>query len=159
MKPHPFFKMEHGPASRLLLLIPSQPTQGYGFLITSCCRTARKIHIYYPFLIMSAEDVGKAFVAHYYGARDSNPASLGSLYTAQSALTFEGTKVDGSAAIVAKFQSLGPVAHNVPALVVDIQPGPGGASLLIFVTGHIKIGSDGNPLQFSHVFELVMRHE
>ena len=51
-----------------------------------------------------AEDVGKAFVNHYYTARDSNPASLAGLYTAQSLLTFEGAKVEGSAAIVAKFQ-------------------------------------------------------
>ena len=104
---------------------------------------------------MSADDVGKAFIAHYYGTRDTNPSALAGLYNAQSVLTFEGTKFEGAAAIVEKFTKLGPVAHNVPALIVDIQSGPGGQSLLIFVVGHLKIGTDGNPLQFSQVFQLV----
>lgn len=105
---------------------------------------------------MSAKDVGKAFIAHYYGLRDTNPAGLASLYNAQSVLTFEGTESMGAEAIVDKFTKLGPVAHNAPALMVDIQSGPGGQTLVIFVVGHLKIGTDGNPLQFSQMFQLVI---
>jgi hypothetical protein len=104
---------------------------------------------------MSVEEVGKAFVAHYYGTRDTNPAALAGLYNAQSVLTFEGVKSEGPAAIVEKFTKLGPVAHNTAQLVVDIQAGPGGSCLLIFVVGALKIGTEGNPLQFSQVFQLV----
>lgn len=104
---------------------------------------------------MSAEDVGKAFIAHYYGQRDTNPASLAGLYNAQSVLTFEGSKCEGGPAIIEKFTKIGPVAHNVPGMHVDIQSGPGGQSLIIFVVGHLKIGNEGNPLHFSQVFQLV----
>ena len=33
---------------------------------------------------MSAEDIAKAFVQHYYGTLDSNPAALAGLYVSLS---------------------------------------------------------------------------
>ena len=102
---------------------------------------------------MSAEDVGKAFVAHYYGQRDTNPAALAG--APHSFISTVYAEPEAAAAIVEKFTKLGPVAHNAAGLHVDIQSGPGGQTLIIFVTGHLKIGTDGNPLQFSQVFQLV----
>eukprot|EP01038_Epipyxis_sp_PR26KG_P010404 gene10404-13974_t len=104
---------------------------------------------------MSAEDIATAFITQYYAILDSNPAGLASLYQAQSSLTFEGTKIDGPDAIIAKYASLGPIAHNVPMLTKDVQISIAPNAMLIFVTGQLKIGPEGNPLLFSHVFHLV----
>jgi hypothetical protein len=60
---------------------------------------------------MSVEEVGKAFIAHYYATRDTNPSLLTSLYNAQSVLTFEGVRSEGPAAIVEKFTKLGQVYY------------------------------------------------
>ncbi len=103
---------------------------------------------------MSAEDIGKAFVAHYYSMRDSSPASLAGLYSPASTLTFEGKKVEGPAAIIEKLSSIGAVTHNTTGFTVDIQGGPGGSTLLIYVVGHMKIG-ENPPLHFSQMFQLV----
>jgi len=40
-------------------------------------------------------------------------------------------------------------------LTKDIQLSTSNSAMLIFVTGHLKIGTDGNPLHFSQVFQLV----
>jgi hypothetical protein len=52
------------------------------------------------------------------------------------------------------FQGLGKVAHNIPMLTKDVQLSVNSSAMLIFVTGQLKI-ADGNPLLFSHVFQLV----
>lgn len=48
----------------------------------------------------------QAFSEHYYNMFDSNRGALGSLYQETSYLTFEGTKLQGVAAIVQKLTSL-----------------------------------------------------
>lgn len=53
---------------------------------------------------MSAEEVAKAFVSHFYTTLDSNPANLASLYQAGSTLSFEGEKLTGPNDIVGKYQ-------------------------------------------------------
>ena len=51
-------------------------------------------------------------------------------------------------------QSCGQVAHNV--VKIDIQPGTSANALIIFVTGHIKVGgADANPIHFCQCFQLV----
>ena len=69
-----------------------------------------------------------------------------------SMLTFEGSQVLGSAAIIAKLKSVGPVKHNVASL--DVQPSNSPDSVLIFVSGTIQIGGD-NPVHFSEFFHLI----
>mmetsp|Transcript_9445 Transcript_9445/g.22946 ORF Transcript_9445/g.22946 Transcript_9445/m.22946 type:complete len:123 (+) Transcript_9445:134-502(+) len=102
---------------------------------------------------MSAEEVAKAFVGHYYNTFDSNVDGLGGLFTAQSMMTFEGTQLMGSAAIMEKIKSFGQTKHT--AKTMDIQPSCDGKSIVIFVTGSIEIGAPGNPLHFSEFFYLV----
>ena len=52
-------------------------------------------------------------------------------------------------------QSIGKLAHNIPALTKDVQLSVSNSAMLIFVTGQLKIGNEGNPLLFSHLFQLV----
>jgi hypothetical protein len=40
-------------------------------------------------------------------------------------------------------------------LTKDVQLSTTNSAMLIFVTGQLKIGTEGNPLLFSHVFQLV----
>jgi len=51
---------------------------------------------------MSADEIGKAFVQHYYQTIDTNAAGLAGLYQPTSALTFEGQPFQGTDQIIAK---------------------------------------------------------
>ncbi|CAE7522101.1 NTF2B, partial [Symbiodinium microadriaticum] len=51
---------------------------------------------------MSADEVAAAFVEHYYTTIDTDPTQLQGLYTADSVLTFEGTRLEGPQAIIEK---------------------------------------------------------
>lgn len=101
---------------------------------------------------MSAEEVAKAFTQHYYQMKDTNVDGLAGLYQDTSMLTFESNQVQGGAAIVAKYKSVGPVQHTVKSM--DVQPSNNPNAMLIFVTGTVKIGGD-NPLHFCEMFQLV----
>mmetsp|Transcript_5855 Transcript_5855/g.15881 ORF Transcript_5855/g.15881 Transcript_5855/m.15881 type:complete len:122 (-) Transcript_5855:786-1151(-) len=101
---------------------------------------------------MSAEEVAKAFVQHFYQAFDTNVDSLAGLFNPTSMMTFEGQQFQGPQNIIGKFKTIGPVKHTVKSM--DVQPGNTGESLVIFVTGSIQIGGD-NPLHFCEFFCLV----
>mmetsp|Transcript_37372 Transcript_37372/g.38052 ORF Transcript_37372/g.38052 Transcript_37372/m.38052 type:complete len:123 (-) Transcript_37372:22-390(-) len=103
---------------------------------------------------MSAEEVAKAFITHYYTTLDSAPQSLSGLYQPQSVMNFEAKQYQGAEAIVNHLASLGQLQHNIPQLTVDVQMGVTNQALLVYVTGQLKIGND-NPLHFSQVFQLV----
>eukprot|EP01035_Chromulina_nebulosa_P018628 gene18628-24363_t len=74
---------------------------------------------------MSIEEIAAAFVNHYYGTFDVNPQGLASLYQPQSVATWE-----------------------------DVQLGATDNTLILFVSGQLKIDSNP-PLNFSQVFQLV----
>ncbi|EGZ13229.1 hypothetical protein PHYSODRAFT_286573 [Phytophthora sojae] len=101
---------------------------------------------------MSAEDVAKAFVQHYYTTFDTNRAGLASLYQGVSNMSWEGQMSTGQQAIMAKLQGLPAVRHEFPT--VDIQPSTSGNAMIIFVQGKIQI-EENNPIQFTQVFQLV----
>ncbi|KAG6613860.1 Nuclear transport factor 2 [Phytophthora cinnamomi] len=101
---------------------------------------------------MSAEEVAKAFVQHYYTTFDTNRAGLLSLYQDVSNLSWEGQLTTGQQAIMAKLQGLPTVRHEYPTL--DIQPSTSGNAMIIFVQGKIQI-EENNPIQFTQVFQLV----
>jgi hypothetical protein len=67
-------------------------------------------------------------------------------------MTFEGAPFQGADAIIQKFQSIGQVTHMVTS--TDVQPSKDPDSILIFVTGIVKIGG-GNPVHFCEFFQLV----
>ncbi|KAF4321579.1 hypothetical protein JM18_003662 [Phytophthora kernoviae] len=101
---------------------------------------------------MSAEDVAKAFVQHYYTTFDTNRAGLASLYQDVSNMSWEGQMSTGQQAIVAKLQALPAVRHEYPT--IDIQPSTSGNAMIIFVQGKLQI-EENPPIQFTQVFQLV----
>jgi len=103
---------------------------------------------------MAHEEIGKAFVNHYYTLFDQNQrGSLAALYQNESMLTFENDKIQGIQAIGNKLANLQfqRVAHKITSL--DCQPAPGNG-ILVFVCGKLTI-DEGNVLMFSQVFNLL----
>ncbi|XP_074575498.1 nuclear transport factor 2B-like [Curcuma longa] len=104
---------------------------------------------------MDPDAVAKAFVEHYYRTFDSNRAALGGLYQDASMLSFEGDKVQGAAAIVAKLTSL-PFQQCAHAITtVDCQPSGPAGGMLVFVSGSIQVGGESHVLKFSQMFQLM----
>lgn len=104
-----------------------------------------------------AEQVGKAFITHYYTLFDNKDQrqNLASLYQDQSKMTYEGEFYEGAANIMnklvngLKFQT---VAHDV--FNVDCQPS-GCNGVLVFVTGQLKVDGGANALHYSQMFHLI----
>lgn len=99
-------------------------------------------------------EVGAAFVKHYYTLFDSDRSKLAPLYREGSMLSFEGEGFQGANNIVAKLTSLKfqRVNHNITTL--DVQPS-GANSLIIVVCGDLKVDDTPNPLKFSQTFHLI----
>lgn len=83
-------------------------------------------------------DYAQAFTDHYYPTFDQNRGALASLYSDQSVLCFEGQKVQGTQAIVAKLTSLPfqRCQHTVTSLDSHAVPSGG---VLVFVTGQLMV--------------------
>ena len=102
---------------------------------------------------MSADDVAKAFIPHYYNLFDTNREGLVSLFRETSSLTFEGDgPKTGVAQIMEKLRGLPPVAHQPQT--IECQPSVSQNAILVFCTGQIMI-EQGKPLKYSEVFQLV----
>ncbi|KAF7330396.1 Nuclear transport factor 2 [Mycena venus] len=100
--------------------------------------------------------VAGQFIDFYYQTFDTNRASLSALYRDNSMLSFEGSQIAGTSAIVEKLVSLPfqTVQHKVTTK--DAQPSSSTvASLLVSVTGMLVVDDSPNPLQFSQVFHLI----
>jgi hypothetical protein len=102
------------------------------------------------------EQVGEAFVQHYYNTFDSSRSNLGPLYRENSMLTFEGEKYLGVQQIVGKLTALPfqKVQHQI--VTCDCQPTqtqPSG--ILVFVNGNLLVDDSQNPLKFSQCFYLL----
>mmetsp|Transcript_6588 Transcript_6588/g.17691 ORF Transcript_6588/g.17691 Transcript_6588/m.17691 type:complete len:130 (+) Transcript_6588:125-514(+) len=104
----------------------------------------------------SFQELGEAFVKHYYQNFDSNRANLASLYRENSMLTFEGAQLMGVQPIVQKLVELpfGKVDHQISTC--DCQPTvaaqPNG--IIVHVSGVLSV-DDSNRLQFSQTFHLM----
>ncbi|KAF7312198.1 Nuclear transport factor 2 [Mycena indigotica] len=102
------------------------------------------------------DQVAGQFIDFYYQTFDTNRGGLASLYRDSSMLSFEGSQILGTTAIVEKLTSLPfeKVQHKVTTK--DAQPSSGTvASLLVSVTGLLVVDDSPNPLQFSQVFHLL----
>eukprot|EP00727_Mastigamoeba_balamuthi_P007530 m51a1_g3398 putative nuclear transport (126) ;mRNA; r:539836-540369 len=100
------------------------------------------------------EEVGRAFVQHYYTTFDTQRANLAALYQPSSMLSFEGERFMGPQPIYEKLVSkIGPdtrVQHLVKSL--DCQPTTENG-VLVLVSGELSI--DGGPgLKYGQVFLL-----
>lgn len=87
------------------------------------------------------ESVGKAFIQYYYQLFESNRPALGNLYQDASMMTFEGNKLQGTANILQKLQSLPFGQCKVSLGTQDFQPSVSGG-ILVFVTGTIQVRQD-----------------
>ena len=85
---------------------------------------------------MSAEEIAKSFVDHYYNLRANNPGGVASLYAETSTLTFEGEQFKGTQAISGK---LGMASAQFQVKSMDVQPSINEQSICIFVTGGLQI--------------------
>ncbi|KAF9072872.1 nuclear transport factor 2 [Rhodocollybia butyracea] len=100
--------------------------------------------------------IAKQFTDFYYSTFDANRPNLSSLYREGSMLTWEGSPIQGGAAIIEKLVSLpfSKVVHKVETL--DAQPSsPTLPSVIVSVTGLLLVDDSTNPLQFSQTFHLI----
>eukprot|EP00180_Rhodochaete_pulchella_P003179 Plantae.Rhodophyta-Rhodochaete_pulchella.ctg52372.p1 GENE.Plantae.Rhodophyta-Rhodochaete_pulchella.ctg52372~~Plantae.Rhodophyta-Rhodochaete_pulchella.ctg52372.p1 ORF type:complete len:139 (-),score=17.36 Plantae.Rhodophyta-Rhodochaete_pulchella.ctg52372:76-468(-) len=102
------------------------------------------------------EQVGEAFVGHYYQTFDSNRQALAPLYRQNSMLTFEGERFMDAANIINKLTSLPfqKVVHQT--VTIDTQPivYPQPNGILVFVSGNLLVDDNVNPMKFSQTFTL-----
>ena len=70
-------------------------------------------------------------------------------------LSFEGSDVQGSTAILGKLTALPFQRSQHRISTIDAQPSLAPGSLLVFVTGEILIDEETNPQRFSQTFQLV----
>ncbi|KAJ4792521.1 Nuclear transport factor 2 [Rhynchospora pubera] len=101
------------------------------------------------------EVVARAFVEHYYNLFNSNRASLSSLYQLSSILSFEGQSIIGADQIQQKLSGLpfGQCQHFIST--IDSQPSVVAGSIIVFVTGSLKLLHEEYPLKFSQMFQLI----
>ncbi|XP_010533830.2 PREDICTED: nuclear transport factor 2 [Tarenaya hassleriana] len=106
-----------------------------------------------------AEEVGKAFVEHYYSLFDKDRSSLSCLYDSTSMLTFEGQKINGAEDISNKLNHLPFDQCRHLISTVDCQPsslsGGGGCGIVVFVSGSLQLQGEEHPLRFSQMFQLI----
>ena len=97
--------------------------------------------------------IGQQFVTHYYKTFDRNRSELGSLYSAQSMLSFESQQFQGVEGIVQKLVSLHfqTVEHQI--VTTDCQPGPNNG-VIVLVTGTLLVDGGQNPLKYAQCFQL-----
>ncbi|KAK9800292.1 hypothetical protein WJX73_004891 [Symbiochloris irregularis] len=100
------------------------------------------------------DQLARAFADHYYNTFDNNRAGLAPLYQEQSMLTFEGGKVMGAQAIVAKLTSLPfqQCKHHIGT--TDAQPSLSGG-ITVFVTGTLQTEGEQHHLKYSQFFHLM----
>ena len=103
-------------------------------------------------------EIGQAFVEHYYSTFDEDRSELGPLYTNESMLSFEGDGIMGANDIVQylvelKFET---VKHVVNTM--DVQPSASGG-LIVFVSGNLYVDhhleEEPKPINFAQVFQLM----
>ncbi|KHN72635.1 putative nuclear transport factor 2 [Toxocara canis] len=101
------------------------------------------------------EEIGNAFVQHYYSKFDVpdvtvRSSGLSDLYDPQNSyMTFEGVQVKGRDAILQKFASLTFKVIQRAITKTDCQPLPDG-SILVAVIGQLK--TDDDPVQSYNQF-------
>jgi len=112
-------------------------------------------HLVIVVIIMASniEQIGRAFIQHYYTTFDKDRSQLGPLYQPQSQLTFEGHSYQGAQAIVQKFVSLQfkSMQHDIKS----VDCAASAAGIIVFVTGDLKVDNEQNALKFGQVFLLM----
>ncbi|KAL8214710.1 hypothetical protein R6Q57_004159 [Mikania cordata] len=101
------------------------------------------------------ELVGRAFVEHYYHLFDTDRSSLASLYHQSSMLTFEGQKLQGVDDICSKINQLPFDTCQHLISTIDTQPASFSGSIVVFVSGSLRLTCEEHALRFSQMFHLI----
>jgi hypothetical protein len=88
---------------------------------------------------MNAEYVSKLFIEQYYGALQKNRAALLAFYSEASQMTYSGTKFTGLKEIQEKIESFSFQTIEFQNINSDVQEGPVQGSLMIFVSGQLRM--------------------
>ncbi|KAK8968406.1 Nuclear transport factor 2 [Platanthera guangdongensis] len=104
---------------------------------------------------MDPDAAARAFLEHYYRTFDTNRAALGGLYQDNSILSFEGAKMQGTAAISEKLTGLPfqQCQHNLST--IDCQPSGPASGVLVFVSCSLQLSGKQQALKFSQMFHLI----
>ncbi|KAH7670255.1 Nuclear transport factor 2 domain-containing protein [Dioscorea alata] len=98
---------------------------------------------------MDPEAVAKQFVDFYYQTFDTNRPGLALLYQDSSMLTFEGSKIQGAAAIAAKLTGLPFQQCHHSISTIDCQPSGPSGGIIVFVSGLLQLAGEQHALKFS----------
>ncbi|KAH7670256.1 Nuclear transport factor 2 domain-containing protein [Dioscorea alata] len=104
---------------------------------------------------MDPEAVAKQFVDFYYQTFDTNRPGLALLYQDSSMLTFEGSKIQGAAAIAAKLTGLPFQQCHHSISTIDCQPSGPSGGIIVFVSGLLQLAGEQHALKFSQMFHLM----
>nr|CAD1824372.1 unnamed protein product [Ananas comosus var. bracteatus] len=98
--------------------------------------------------------MARAFAEHYCKTFNENRAALEELYQEESMLTFEGDKIQGAQAIVAKLASLPFHFHHI--YTVDCQHYVLQGGLLVSISGAIQLAGENLRQECIQMFTLML---
>ncbi|CAE6484420.1 unnamed protein product [Rhizoctonia solani] len=100
---------------------------------------------------MNVNDIPKQLTEFYYSALSREKGQLGNIYRTDSALTWEGTKHEGVAAIMEQHMRF---AEGVQFNTVTRDFQICGDKMVVLVTGQLITEAGANPVHFSQAFTL-----
>eukprot|EP00818_Percolomonas_sp_WS_P010242 CAMPEP_0117443538 /NCGR_PEP_ID=MMETSP0759-20121206/4745_1 /TAXON_ID=63605 /ORGANISM="Percolomonas cosmopolitus, Strain WS" /LENGTH=125 /DNA_ID=CAMNT_0005235513 /DNA_START=63 /DNA_END=440 /DNA_ORIENTATION=+ len=109
---------------------------------------------------MSFEQIGKAFIGHYYQQFDQNISSVAGLYADNALMTWQEKQIQGKVNILKHMSGEGPRAITFKAIqhnpdTIDVQPSISGG-ILVFVNGFVKVDGE-QEFRYSEVFHLASK--
>ena len=99
-------------------------------------------------------EIGTAFIAHFYQTFDTNRAALQTLYNERSLLTYEGKQFMGMQSIMTHLTSGLGFQTVQQTTTTDCQPTEANG-IVVFVTGKLAVDGSTNPLNFAESFVLM----
>ena len=102
---------------------------------------------------MSFDEVGRGFVSQYYQFFAQNRQSLAGVYRPSSLMTWVGEQLQGTTAIMERFQRLQFKSPQYKMNDIDCHPSLSGG-VLVVVNAEVLIEGEVHPLKFNDVFHL-----
>uniref|UniRef100_A0A0X3NWP2 NTF2-related export protein n=1 Tax=Schistocephalus solidus TaxID=70667 RepID=A0A0X3NWP2_SCHSO len=106
----------------------------------------------YSLFPLDFQAVGESFVSQYYAKLQQNRQFVLDFYHEQALMTYEGTPLNGRAAIMGRFQSLTWKTIQINITSCDCQPMENG--IVVFVDGQLRCDDEARALPFSECFVL-----
>jgi len=102
---------------------------------------------------MDFNEVAHAFATFYHGAILKGISDVITLYREQSMMTCETNQVQGIGAITEKLAPFTKSQREIATL--DAQPGGPGGSIIVLITGVVRLEGQEHPQKYSQCFHLV----